>query len=60
MSANDINECTFTPQLCYSTTYANGNIDDFLERQKIYDEIKNIKFDKKNENIIELIQNNNY
>jgi len=56
-SANEIDECTFTPQLCYSTTYANGNIDDFLERQKIYDEIKKDRLERK---MSKSIENNQY
>ena len=48
-------ECTFIPQCNNLGTYYNndelyqnyGNIDDFLERQKIYDEIKKDRLDKK-------------
>jgi hypothetical protein len=42
----ELNECTFSPQLCYSSTLG-GNIDDFLERQKIYDDIKKDRMDRK-------------
>lgn len=57
MSYNEAEECTFSPQLCYSTTYANGNIDDFLERQKIYDEIKKDRLERK---MSKSIENNQY
>ena len=50
---NDLDECTFSPQLCYSTTQPGGNIDDFLERQKIYDEIKKDRLDRKMSKSIE-------
>ncbi len=53
----DLNECTFSPQLCYSTTQANGNIDDFLERQKIYQEIRKDRLDRK---MSKSIENNQY
>jgi hypothetical protein len=42
----DLQECTFTPQLYY-TSLQGGNIDDFLERQKIYDEIKKERLERK-------------
>jgi hypothetical protein len=53
----DLEECTFSPQLCYSTTHAAGNIDDFLERQKIYDEIRKDRLDRK---MSKSIENNQY
>jgi len=53
----DLEECTFSPQLCYSTTNANGNIDDFLERQKVYDEIRKDRLDRK---MSKSIENNQY
>ena len=43
---SEMQECTFSPQLFYSTT--NGNIDDFLERQKIYDDIRKERLEIKN------------
>jgi hypothetical protein len=43
----DLQECTFTPNLVYSSIQGGGNIDDFLERQKIYDEIKRERLEKK-------------
>ena len=57
LSANENDECTFTPQLCYSTAFANGNIDDFLERQKIYNEIKKDRLERK---MSKSIENNQY
>jgi hypothetical protein len=58
ISGNDgIDECTFSPQLCYSTTYANGNIDDFLERQKIYNELRKDRLERK---MSKSIENNQY
>jgi len=53
----ELEECTFSPQLCYSTTHANGNIDDFLERQKIYEEIRKDRLDRK---MSKSIENNQY
>jgi hypothetical protein len=44
---NELEQCTFSPNLCYSTTQAGGNIDDFLERQKIYEEIKKERLERK-------------
>lgn len=55
--ATELEECTFSPQLCYSTTQANGNIDDFLERQKIYEEIRKDRLDRK---MSKSIENNQY
>jgi len=52
----DDEECTFTPQICYSTTQPGGNIDDFLERQKIYDEIKKERLERKLSKSIEYNQ----
>ena len=51
----EMEECTFLPQCNNLGTYYNndelyqnfGNIDDFLERQKIYDEIKKDRLEKK-------------
>lgn len=40
-------ECTFSPNLFYSTITPGGNIDDFLERQKIYEEIKKERLERK-------------
>jgi hypothetical protein len=57
LSANENDECTFTPQLCYSIAFANGNIDDFLERQKIYNEIKKDRLERK---MSKSIENNQY
>jgi hypothetical protein len=42
-----LNECTFSPQLCYSSTLGGGNIDHFLERQKIYEDIKKERLERK-------------
>jgi len=53
----DDEECTFSPQLFYSTTQPGGNIDDFLERQKIYDEIKKERLERK---LSKSIENNQY
>lgn len=41
-------ECTFTPKLYYDT-YDNdgGNIDDFLERQKVYEQLKKERLERK-------------
>lgn len=55
--ASELDECTFTPQLCYSTGYETGNIDDFLERQKIYDELKKDRLERK---MSKSIENNQY
>ena len=58
ISANDVlEECTFIPQLCYSSTNANGNIDDFLERQKFYNEIRKDRLERK---MSMSIENNEY
>jgi len=44
---NEHEICTFSPNLFYSTTQPGGNIDDFLERQKIYEEIKKERLERK-------------
>ena len=54
---DDEQECTFSPQLFYSTTQPSGNIDDFLERQKIYSEIKKERLERK---LSKSIDNNQY
>ena len=51
----ELDECTFTPNICSKSvlgpgeTYEGdpGNINDFLERQKIYDEIKKDRLNRK-------------
>lgn len=35
-----LDNCTFSPQLYYSSIQPGGNINDFLERQQVYNEIK--------------------
>jgi hypothetical protein len=44
---SELEQCTFSPNLYYSTTQVGGNIDDFLERQKIYEEIKKERIERK-------------
>lgn len=52
---SQLDECTFSPQLYYSTIQPSGNINDFLERQKIYDEMKKDKLERKiNRSTIEI------
>lgn len=43
------NSCTFKPQLFYSTLNpeGNGNIDDFLNRQKLYEDLKKERLEKR-------------
>jgi len=43
----ELENCTFSPNLGYSTIQTGGNIDDFLERQKIYEEIKKERLERK-------------
>jgi hypothetical protein len=38
-----LEECTFSPNLNYSSLQPGRNINDFLERQKIYEELKKEK-----------------
>ena len=57
MGNTDSEECTFAPHLCYSTMQTGGNIDDFLERQKIYDELKKERLERR---LSKSIENNNY
>lgn len=57
MIDTDLEQCTFSPQLYYSTTTPGGNIDDFLERQKIYEEIKKERLERK---LSKSIENNQY
>lgn len=42
LNERDLKECTFAPQLIYlnSDSYIEGNINDFLERQKLYEDLK--------------------
>lgn len=42
----ELEECTFSPQIYFSTQMG-GNIEDFLERQKIYNEIKKERLERK-------------
>lgn len=44
---SELEQCTFSPNLYYSTTQPGGNIDDFLERQKIYEELKKERLERK-------------
>lgn len=37
---HSLDNCTFTPQLYYSSIQPGGNINDFLERQQFYKELK--------------------
>jgi hypothetical protein len=48
-------ECTFAPNLCYSTING-GNIDDFLERQKLYEDLKKERLERKLSKSIECNQ----
>lgn len=51
----ELDECTFTPNICSKSMLGSGeiyegdpgNINDFLERQKIYDEIKKDRLNRK-------------
>ena len=66
LGINDINIKTILEPSCGScefitklnSVFKNVKITGIEKNNTIYDEIKNIKFDKKNENIIDLINNN--
>jgi hypothetical protein len=49
-------ECTFAPNLCYSTING-GNIEDFLERQKLYEDLKKERLERK---LSKSIESNQY